>query len=135
MNTALRSCRRCNGTGTVAHKHVLGGRCFGCGGSGTVRDVPRAAVDRTVTILAIWDATGVATAGVARTGRVGVAESDDSGTDADATTYTVPNEVLRRIGVSADDVARINLDGDAHAVTTRATILAIKTAARRYMAA
>jgi hypothetical protein len=131
MILATRSCRRCNGTGTVAHKHVLGGRCFGCGGSGTVRDVPRAVVDRTVTVLTIFGSTGNARVHVARTGRVGVVDSDDgicSGYD--TTTYTVPTEVLRRIGVSADDVARINdwLPADD-------VILAIKTAARRYMAA
>lgn len=131
MILATRSCRRCTGTGTVAHKHVLGGRCFGCGGSGTVRDVPRAVVDRTVTVLTIFGSTGNARVHVARTGRVGVVDSDDgicSGYD--TTTYTVPTEVLRRIGVSADDVARINdwLPADD-------VILAIKTAARRYMAA
>jgi RecJ-like exonuclease len=129
--TALRSCRRCNGTGAVAHKHVLGGRCFGCGGTGTVRDVAPVAVDRTVTVLTIWDATGNATVHVESTGRVGVAESDDgicSGYG--AITYTVPTEVLRRIGVSADDVARIDRWLPADDVTR-----AIKTAAHRYMPA
>ena len=128
---ATRSCRRCNGTGTVAHKHVLGGRCFGCGGTGTVRNVPAVAVDRTVTVLTIWDATGNATVRVAGPGRVGVADSDDgicSGYG--ATTYTVPTEVLRRIGVSADDVARIDRWLPADDV-----IRAIKTAAQRYMPA
>ena len=128
---ATRSCRRCNGTGTVAHKHVLGGRCFGCGGTGTVRTVPAVAVDRTVTVLTIWDATGNATVRVAGPGRVGVADSDDgicSGYD--TTTYTVPTEVLRRIGVSADDVARIDRWLPADDV-----IRAIKTAAQRYMPA
>ena len=131
MNLATRSCRRCNGTGTVAHKHVLGGRCFGCGGSGTVRDVPRAAVDRTVTVLTIFGSSGNARVHVARTGRVGVVDSDDgicSGYD--TTTYTVPTEVLRRIGVSAEDVARID-----NWLPADDVILAIKTAARRYMAA
>ena len=132
LAAALRSCRRCNGTGTVAHKHVLGGRCFGCGGTGTVRNVAPVAVDRTVTILTIWGATGNATVRVARTGRVGVAESDDGICNGyDTTTYTVPTEVLRRIGVSADDVARI----DRWLPPADDAILAIKTAARRYMPA
>ena len=131
LAAAARSCRRCTGTGTVAHKHVLGGRCFGCGGTGTVRNVPAVAVDRTVTVLTIWDATGNATVRVAGPGRVGVADSDDgicSGYD--TTTYTVPTEVLRRIGVSADDVARIGRWLPADDV-----IRAIKTAAQRYMPA
>ena len=51
-STAPRSCRRCNGSGTVAHKHVLGGRCFGCGGSGLVSRIPRRPVAyRTVNVL------------------------------------------------------------------------------------
>jgi hypothetical protein len=131
LAAATRSCRRCNGAGAVAHKHVLGGRCFGCGGSGTVRNVPAVAVDRTVTVLTIWGATGNATVHVARTGRVGVAESDDGIVSGyDSTTYTVPTEVLRRIGVSADDVARIGRWLPADDV-----IRAIKTAAQRYMPA
>jgi DnaJ-class molecular chaperone len=35
----LRACPRCGGSGTVAHKHVLGGTCFRCMGSGFVRKV------------------------------------------------------------------------------------------------
>ena len=131
LAAATRSCRRCTGTGTVAHKHVLGGRCFGCGGTGTVPAVPAVAVDRTVTIFTIWGATGTATVHGARTGRVGVVDSDDGiSSGYDTTTYTVPTEVLRRIGVSADDVARIGRWLPADDV-----IRAIKTAAQRYMPA
>lgn len=118
-----RACRRCGGSGTVAHKHVLGGVCFGCGGKGHVRKVERAPVDRTITSLTVWP-SGMAHASIVAAG-CGVREYGSG-----EVTYGVPTSVLRDHGVSAEAVARLNCDCDtAEALETSRAII---TAAERY---
>lgn len=112
----IRTCPRCGGTGTVrAHLNVLGGRCFGCAGSGWVRKV--APVDTSVTVMVEWP-TGIVQARVSPDARLGVADHGNG-----EVSYAVPTTNLRGI-----DIARIDDDTEA----ARADRNAIRAAAERY---
>lgn len=116
----LRACRRCGGSGTVAHKHVLGGRCFGCSGSGWVRKVQRAPVDNRTFAVTIW-ASGMVTASTKAT-RVGASEFNGE------VTYAAPASILARAGVTEADLATIDDETEA----ARLTLEAFRAAAVKY---
>lgn len=112
----LRACPRCGGTGTVrAHVNVLGGVCFGCGGSGWLRKV--APLDTSVTVMNEWP-TGIVQARVSPAARLGVADFGNG-----EVSYAVPTANLRGI-----DLARIDDDTE----SARADRCAIRAAAERY---
>jgi hypothetical protein len=112
----IRKCRRCGGSGTVAHKHVLGGVCFGCSGSGWVRKVARAPVDNRIFSMTIWP-SGMATASTRATS-VGATEFDNEAT------YAAPASILARAGVTEADLATIDDETDAARRTREAFIAA-----------
>ena len=110
------TCRRCNGSGTVAaHSNVLGGMCFGCRGTGLVRAAaPRAA--RRFVAMTQWPSgeVQIAVIGGARGG-----ESEDG----DEVTFTVCEEHISDMPLS-----RINDDTD----EARANRARFRAVARRY---
>lgn len=99
----IHKCRRCGGSGTVAHKHVLGGVCFGCSGSGWRRNVRRAAPDARVFAMTIWT-SGMVTACVTTHG-AGISEESNG-----ELTYAAPASVLADRGVTEADFATIDDD-------------------------